>query len=356
MNKLRVLSAFIVALVFAFIPNLFAETQISKSVEENLPLHQDLSVKLESEAELSMIDHEAEVYSVEGKTEIYKKNSPGWVDLTTGTKVQEGDQIKTDKTGRTQVAYDRFLLNHLRIEPNSMVEFKSIEPTQISISDGSLFNILDALPKGAPYEVVSPTAVASVRGTTFAVNYNPADFQENMSVGTGKVEVFPFLNTQPLDPKKTYVVIAEHTFGLKKKMDDPGHSVIGETRGMSEDEIASFDAVIDESRSDLVEYSGGSRVFSKSLREWLTFRKNPEKVALLNQMLQERAKDRLLTATLIANETPEKSPSAAKTENKTSAPGVIVSSSLVGSEQDKKLQDSLIGAAEATVGDSEEKK
>jgi hypothetical protein len=70
------------------------------------------------------------------------------------------------------VVFDSRDVNLARIEENTLAEFVSIEPTEIYLRDGSIFSLLENLKKDEPYQISTPTAVASVLGTFFRVTYH----------------------------------------------------------------------------------------------------------------------------------------------------------------------------------------
>ena len=121
-----------------------------------------------------MNDHLARVFDVKGDVRILKKGTEEWVKIKKDKVIEVGDQILTGKDSFVEIVYDPFFLNVARIDEKTKAEFRSIEPTDLHLEDGSIFSALDGLSKGDSYQISTPTAVAGVRGTHFDVAYEAA--------------------------------------------------------------------------------------------------------------------------------------------------------------------------------------
>lgn len=119
-------------------------------------------------------DPTAKVFDVSGQARLLKKNSDQWVPVEKGMTIEAGTQILTGPSSFVDIAYDDYYANVTHLQENVKAEFKSIEPTEIFLEDGTIFNALDALDPDSSYQVATPTAVASVRGTHFEVAYDEA--------------------------------------------------------------------------------------------------------------------------------------------------------------------------------------
>ncbi len=126
-----------------------------------------------------MNDHKAEVFRVEGDVKILKHASDEWIAAEKGMILEVGDQVLTGKDSFLEVVYDSHFLNIARIEEKTKAEFRHIEPTDLHLStDGAIFSALDGLKPGSQYQVSTATAVASVRGTHFAVEVQGGSFSQ----------------------------------------------------------------------------------------------------------------------------------------------------------------------------------
>jgi hypothetical protein len=94
-----------------------------------------------------------------------------------GKSLQEGDLLKVDDLvevssgSYVDLAYDRDWNNITRVEENSKVRLRSIYPTTLVLEGGGVFAKLKALPKGSAFDVETPTAIASVRGTEYRTTF-----------------------------------------------------------------------------------------------------------------------------------------------------------------------------------------
>lgn len=118
-----------------------------------------------------MNDHLASIFNSEGDVRILKKGTDQWGKAKKGMLIEPGDKLITGKKSFVEIVYDKYFLNIARIDEHTQAEFRSIEPTDFHLEDGSVFNALDGLAPESQYQVSTPTAVAGVRGTYFDVMY-----------------------------------------------------------------------------------------------------------------------------------------------------------------------------------------
>lgn len=117
-------------------------------------------------------DEKAMVYEVEGEVLITKKGSPTEKKLKVDDEIEAGDSVYTKKGASISISFDDEKLNTVKIPADSEAIFTSIEPTTIELKDGSIFNAFDGLAEGSTWKIVTPVAVAAVRGTQFEVEYS----------------------------------------------------------------------------------------------------------------------------------------------------------------------------------------
>lgn len=120
-------------------------------------------------------DHKASVFDFKGDVKILKQDSEDWKPVEKNMVIDEGDQILTGSESTLDVAYDNFFLNIARIEEKTRAEFRSIEPTDLYLENGTIFSALDGL-NGNKYQISTRTAVAGVRGTHLDVGAFHGDF------------------------------------------------------------------------------------------------------------------------------------------------------------------------------------
>lgn len=120
-------------------------------------------------------DKKGRVFEMKGKAKILKKGTPEWKSLTRNTWVEEGDAILTEKGAAVSVTFDAKYLNVSHLPENTRAIFRGIEPLDLMIEDGTVFNLFDAIPAGSDWKVSTPTAVAAVRGTYFVLHFTASD-------------------------------------------------------------------------------------------------------------------------------------------------------------------------------------
>lgn len=119
-------------------------------------------------------DQLARIFDFQGDVKVLKSDSEEWMPAKKGMVLEAGDQILTGQDGHLNVVYDNQFLNIARIEKNTKAEFRSIEPTDLFLEDGTIFNALDGL-SGQGYQISTATAVAGVRGTELFTAFDAAN-------------------------------------------------------------------------------------------------------------------------------------------------------------------------------------
>ncbi len=92
--------------------------------------------------------------------------------LTQGMSVQKGDRISVGKGSSVDLAFDEDWNNVSRLSENTSAIIRYLDPVRIEIGGGDLYSKLDKLRQGSKFEVVTPVAIASVRGTKFRVTHS----------------------------------------------------------------------------------------------------------------------------------------------------------------------------------------
>ena len=100
-----------------------------------------------------------------------------------GKPLEEGDLLSVNDVVRggpasyVDLAYDRDWSNVTRIEENSTLRIKALFPTEVELESGGVFAKLKSLPKDSSFDVQTPTAIASVRGTEYRTTYLEGETQ-----------------------------------------------------------------------------------------------------------------------------------------------------------------------------------
>ncbi len=291
----------------------------------------------------SLIDHQATVLSIEGTAQILKKSFPSWQELKAGARVDQGDQIKTSENSAVNIQYDLFMQNHCRISANTIAEFKSIEPTQVNLVDGTIFNMLNGLPAGSPYEVTSPTVVASVRGTVFVSSYNPVKSTESFSVAEGEVRVYP-LKEDHLTPQKTRGVSVRKLETIEVDFSNPEKGIsINAPRIMDPSEVLLIQEMQDALQAEIEKHSGGEATLHALKEEWQLTKNDLQKMEAIRSALTQEGTPLMF---------PQQGSGSAENDLKKSASDsdlVRVSGMILKDKQEEEIQESMINAVESNL-------
>ncbi|MFA5140484.1 MAG: FecR domain-containing protein [Elusimicrobiota bacterium] len=156
--------------------------------------------------------------SVLGKVEHMAKDADKWKPASSQQLVQLGDQIKTGPKGKAFVVF--LDGTKLLISEKSEFTFKSHSPKKVSVYMG--VGILEAWVKKVAkrrFEVRTPSAVASVRGTEWRTEVAPTG-DTNFDLFGGSLDVNDnFGNFQPIDPGQR--IVADDAKGIAESKPEP---------------------------------------------------------------------------------------------------------------------------------------
>ncbi len=155
-------------------------------------------------------EYQAEIMSLEGQVSVI---DPAGVSAP----AKEGDVLKAQSTVETgpasyaDLAFDRDWKNVVRVEENSQMKIRSLYPTDLSLPRGGVFAKLKSLPPDSTFEVQTPTAIASVRGTEYRTLYNGGTGTEVFSFSDSPVYVFSLDAEGKLEGSPTLLASEEKT-------------------------------------------------------------------------------------------------------------------------------------------------
>lgn len=131
----------------------------------------------------TMMEQGVEFTLFYGEASIKKAGTDQWIPLKDGTIIKLSDEIKTNKLCKAELTWlkDNTIL---RVKPNAQMKFYT---NSLEISKGNAW--FRVTKRNSRFEVLTPTAVAGVRGTVFEVGVNPSTLSTTVSVYEGKVEV-----------------------------------------------------------------------------------------------------------------------------------------------------------------------
>ncbi len=148
-----------------------------------------------------------------GDVTISRKNA--FLELFYGLQLLSGDESATGEESVMSLLIDSD--KHMLVTPNTKFEVKATGSEEkgkvkIDIQEGkAFFDIENKLNENSSFDVITPNATTSIRGTDFAVTYDPADLATHVFVDHGTVEVFYGNNQSILVNDKEAVTIKDGT-------------------------------------------------------------------------------------------------------------------------------------------------
>ncbi len=114
-------------------------------------------------------------FGVKGSAKVSANGTGPWQALTDGSIIRKGDVILTERNGAAAVSFSRDRGNAIYIPENTRAAIRSIDPVDVFLQDGTVYNVVRRLPAGSRWKVSTPVAIAAVRGTFYLVNFVAAD-------------------------------------------------------------------------------------------------------------------------------------------------------------------------------------
>ncbi len=91
--------------------------------------------------------------------------------LKQGDLLSAGDELTVGNESYVDLAYDKEWKNVTRLESNTNAKLISVAPGKLDLKDGTIFAKLNKLPRRSEFEVITPAAVATVRGTEYITKH-----------------------------------------------------------------------------------------------------------------------------------------------------------------------------------------
>lgn len=191
----------------------------------------------------------------------------GWKELAQGAAVANGNKVKTETGARLELSVGPS--DFVRLNENTAAQVNiATDPArkiQIILEQGDLWTDMDRLGKGEEFEVLTPLAGASIRGTSFNTHVEK-DGSTTVSVISGKVEVY-----NPRHKEKPKF----DTKSERKEVAPPG-----EVAAPSEVTEEQWMEIVEAGQSMTISSSGGRYVLpvgegaDDSAKKWQEFNKN----------------------------------------------------------------------------------
>ena len=179
-----------------------------------------------------------QVISVDSSAWLMKRDSTVKSTLTPGDILSEGDRVEVMRGNSAEIAFDKDRLNVVHVDGGTAFQITRLYPTSIELTKGNLFALLDNKISDRRFKLMTPTAVASVRGTQFQVNFADATGSSQISTYEGLVQV------SGRDPKtgyeaKEYILVGAH----QKAMVDAQGKTPAKSEPMQDSEMSEISRI-----------------------------------------------------------------------------------------------------------------
>ena len=115
-------------------------------------------------------EFQCEVLNVKGTVTV--RDSKGTARAAKQTELLKvGEEVEVGDESYVDLSYDKDWKNVTRLEANSKVKITSIAPGKLDLTEGGIFAKLKKLPQDSAFEVRTPTAVATVRGSEYRTTF-----------------------------------------------------------------------------------------------------------------------------------------------------------------------------------------
>jgi hypothetical protein len=111
-----------------------------------------------------------EIMALEGAVTVTSGMEPARA-AAEGDLLAVDDVVEAGEGAFADLAYDRDWQNVTRLEANSKLRIRTLYPTSVALESGGIFAKLKQLPRESTFEVQTPTAIASVRGTEYRTTF-----------------------------------------------------------------------------------------------------------------------------------------------------------------------------------------
>ena len=128
----------------------------------------------------------AKVLSVTGQVSFRPAGGSEWKPLAKDQFLAQGDEVLTGDQSTLQLGMGRGFGNVIRIQPDAKATLTSLDPVRVDLKAGRVFALVQNLDKSSSFQVVTPTAMASVRGTGWDQDQKRIEVFEDIVHVTGQ--------------------------------------------------------------------------------------------------------------------------------------------------------------------------
>ncbi|GEM_PF-5506794 len=167
-------------------------------------------------------DYRCEVIALEGQVRMTASGS-SIRSLRAGDLVNVNDSIEVGPSGYVDLALDGDAENVVRVESSSKALIRSLFPTEIRLDNGAIYAKLKNLPKESAFQVETPTAIASVRGSEYRTAIDAGGQTEVFNLSESSVYVAP-LDESGEAMGEPLVLAKEQMTGVERRGERPAQA------------------------------------------------------------------------------------------------------------------------------------
>ncbi|HTL71192.1 MAG TPA: FecR domain-containing protein [Candidatus Eisenbacteria bacterium] len=136
----------------------------------------------------------ARVLTVKGEARARSAGAAEWKTLAKNDAVPEGSEVATGAESFCELGFFEAGKSAVRLQADSRAVFVSANPVRVNLLSGRVFSLVRELKKGSEFQVSTPTAIASARGTGWEQSSDRLSVFEDtvhLSTSAGQTEDVP---------------------------------------------------------------------------------------------------------------------------------------------------------------------
>jgi hypothetical protein len=114
---------------------------------------------------------QAKILSTEGRVES-RVSGGEWRRASVDELLPQGSEVATGPDGRCEIGFFDGAKGVIRVQEDSRAVIVSLDPVRVDLQSGRLMTLVKNLKRGSQFQVATPTAIATVRGTGWEQDKN----------------------------------------------------------------------------------------------------------------------------------------------------------------------------------------
>lgn len=128
---------------------------------------------------------QAKILNVEGQVKAKAPSTADWKTAKQGDWLTAGAEITTGPNSTCEIALGEGLKSAAKLRADSKATLTSLDPVKIDIQSGKILSMVRSLRSGSTFQVTTPTAIGSARGTGWEQDANSVQVFEDTVHVTG---------------------------------------------------------------------------------------------------------------------------------------------------------------------------